>query len=209
MDHLRDFEIWMEPARLKPVNAFLPRDQIDVPHSFSFRSRSDLTIAELAWLRRDPTDEGFPHHNLDIFCMVKAYMHSKMANGPPVLVMPQERFLRLATPGPTGTSVRKVRVEGVLRHCLQYEMKANRKKHLNDLADELERLSQHWCRENSYTDAVSQLRALTTGIAPQRAPPGWFEQPGNAPVQAIQRSNNTYFDFLPNLSWRLLVNFKN
>lgn len=178
----------------KAYNAFLPRERVDVPHSFSIKLRSDLTSQELEWLRRDPTDADFPRRPLDVFCVVKLYMHCRRPNGPPVLMLPCERFAQLITPAPNGTS--------------QKTMKDPRKDALREFALELEHFTMYWSIEHSYADAVKELRALADDPLGERAPQGWLERAGNAPQHSIPQSDNPFYTFLPNMSWRLLVDFK-
>jgi hypothetical protein len=195
LTHVRNFDEWTGPMVVHPFNAWLPRDQVDVPHSFSYKLRADLTPDECSWLRCEPTDHGFPVDDLDVFCIVKEFMHSRRANGPPVLILPDCRFLLLATPGPIGT------------HYKTKGMSGARRENLKELAEALEDLTRHWRPQHSYVEAAADLRVLAQGRPPERAPPGWLEAFEDPSVGHLPATDNPYFGFLPGVSWRLLVDF--
>lgn len=65
--HIRNFSEWLAPMEIHAYNAFRKRQKVDVPHSFSYKFRMDLTADEQRWLELEPTDTGFAKHPLDVF----------------------------------------------------------------------------------------------------------------------------------------------
>ena len=111
--HIRDFGLWLCPQGIKLHNAFVTRDDVEAPHSFTYKLRMDLQPDERAALGnvRHPR---FPASASDVMCIVKHRMHHTSPNGPPVLILPVERRDRVITAGPTSAHVPK-RGWGVLR----------------------------------------------------------------------------------------------
>ena len=196
LTHIRNFHGWLKALGLKPRNAFMPRDNVHPPHSFTYKLRMDLSPLEYQLLQQERTDVGFAEHDLDVFCAVKGRMHDRGLNGPPVLIVPRERLENLQGPAPTGGCYR--------RHALT----ASRQNELRMFADALQEFTAEWDHEFTYFRAAQDLRKLASGRDEERAPPGWLEQPGTAiPESSAEPTSNPYYDHLPNLSWRLLVNF--
>ena len=69
--HIRDFKGWMASLGVHVYNAFRKRQKIEVPHAYSYKFRMDLTKDELHWLEKEPTDNGFEKHPLDVFVIMQ------------------------------------------------------------------------------------------------------------------------------------------
>lgn len=197
LTHTRDFKTWMQPLGIKPHNAFMTRDGQSAAHSFTYKFRMDLTPDELASLETETSAGIFAPHDWDVFCTVKKRMHSVSNNGIPVLVLPRERMSRLSSPGPAGSVYKK----GALPE--------RRRKALREFANCLEDYTRAWDFKFSYCRAAEDLRLLANGRDQEVAPAGWLESAGEARAHPlVTTSNNPYFGHLPDISWRLLVKFK-
>ncbi|CAJ1425821.1 unnamed protein product [Effrenium voratum] len=163
MSHVRNFKEWMDPMCVHPHNCWRARQGIESPHSFTFKLRMDLTQAEFSWLQQSPTDRGWPAHELDVFVVVKHYMASESPNGPPVLLIPNSRYLRMQQAAPQGSCY------------ATHPMNEKRRKELRKLAEALETLSNEWAAEHSYFRAARELRLLANGRDALRSTDGFLE----------------------------------
>ena len=163
MSHVRNFKEWMDPMCVHPHNCWRARQGIESPHSFTFKLRMDLTQAEFSWLQQSPTDRGWPAHELDVFVVVKHYMASESPNGPPVLLIPNSRYLRMQQAAPQGSCY------------AMHPMNEKRRKELRKLAEALETLSNEWAAEHSYFRAARELRLLANGRDALRSTDGFLE----------------------------------
>ena len=79
---------------------------------------------------------------------------------------------------------------------------------LEKLADSLEQMTEDWGPQFSYYRAASALRELVQGHQCPPFVPGWLGQAAvpHAPVERY--TGNVYFGHLPNMSWRMLVDFR-
>ena len=94
---IRFFWEWLAPARVDLFNAFLLRHGAEVPHSFMFKLRRDLSDDEqrmvVAANARCQSD-GPPLPD-DVFCLVKTYMADTRLQQAPLLVLPRSRAARI------------------------------------------------------------------------------------------------------------------
>ena len=131
----------------------------------------------------------------DVFCTVKRRMHSLHPNGAPTLVLPQHRFLAVPSLAPvaweTPTPFKPARATKLLQ-----------------LANSLEKMTEDWGPRFSYYRAATALRELVRGHQCPPFVPGWLGQRvvPHAPVE--RHTGNVYFGHLPNMSWRMLVDFR-
>ena len=174
LSHTRNFQVWLRAMGAHPYNCLKPHGDKDCPHSFVFKMRMDLTAKENSWLAREPTDAGWSSKDpSDVFCIVKSFMSSTEANGPPVLVIPSERFQRL-TQAPSGT-------------CYATKpMSDDRRNQLRALANKLQVLTGSWSPEHSYFEAAKQLRELADGRDKYVSQDGFLEgmeAPRHVPVE--------------------------
>ena len=161
--HVRHFKAWFAEMCVNPYSCWVRRQGVMAPHSFTFKLRMDLTQREQALLQQEPTDRGWPSDPFDVFCVVKHYMSSQGPNGPPVLLVPNERFARLSTPAPTATCP------------ASQAMSEQRKRHLRQLAAELEDLTAQWTAEHSMFRAAQELRNLADGRNQEASQDGYLE----------------------------------
>ena len=94
---------WLSHAGIELLNAFKRRPGIDrdVPHSFSFKLRRDLSSDEERMVAAcgDRCCRADPAHPDDVFCLVKTFMADAQLQQSPVLVLPASRSQRVpATP---------------------------------------------------------------------------------------------------------------
>ena len=134
--------------------------------------------------------------DLDVFCAVKGRMHHTNPNGPPVLVVPRERFELMDAPEP--------------RHWEIVEtFDEKRINNLYNLANVLENMTADWSSNFSYFRAAAVVRTLAVRVG-NPPPPllgSWVAAP-SAPRLPVQDSGNVYFGHLPNMTWRNLVTFR-
>ena len=197
LERVRDFQLWLKPLGVHVHNCFMPRLGISPPHSFSFKGRSSLTDAESASLLAGRNvNRGYRVHDLDVFCVVKGRMHHTNPNGPPVLVVPRERFEMMDAAEP--------------RHWEPVDtLDEKRVNDLYNLANVLENMTADWSPDFSYFRAAAAVRALAVSVG-NPPPPilgSWVGVP-SAPRPPVQDSGNTYFGHLPNMAWRMLVSFR-
>ena len=135
-------------------------------------------------------------HDEDVFCVVKHRMRSLHPNSCPSLVLPRQRYLAVPTRAPA-----------------QWEAPAPFKRDRVDrrlqLATTLEQMTEDWGPHFSYFRAAAALRELVHGHACPAVVPGWLGTVATPVVPAQRYSGNVYFGHLPNMSWRMLVNFQN
>ncbi|CAJ1436032.1 unnamed protein product [Effrenium voratum] len=195
MTHVRDFNSWMRPALAHCYNCFVTRRGVQSPHSFTFKLRMDLSHTELSSLQEQGLVASRVGHAHDVFVVVKHYMSSKAPNGPPVLLLPTDRFLRLASPAPTGSCY------------ATHPMNEKRKSDLQNLAAFLENMSSAWGVEHSYFRAAQELRCLADGRDAHRSTDGYLESLQPARDQPLALTDNPYYNNLPGASWQMLVKF--
>ena len=192
LTRIRDFKAWLEPQGVHIHNCWITRGGISAPHSFAYKRRHGLTDAELLAVASAADAAGAPE---DVFCTVKHRMHSLHPNGAPTLVLPRHRFLAVPSLAPivweTPTPFERRRAEKLLQ-----------------LADSLEQMTEDWGPQFSYYRAAAALRELVQGHLCPPFVPGWLGQLAvpHAPVERY--TGNVYFGHLPNMSWRMLVDFR-
>ena len=192
LTRIRDFGAWLEPQGVHIHNCWVSRGGISAPHSFAYKRRHGLTDAELVAVASTADAAGVPE---DVFCTVKHRMHSLHPNGAPTLVLPRQCFLSVLTLAPVTWEA-----------AAPFEGKRADK--LEKLADSLEQMTEDWGPQFSYYRAASALRELVQGHQCPPLVPGWLGQPAvpHAPVERY--TGNVYFGHLPNMSWRMLVDFR-
>ena len=100
---VRDAWEWLACAGVELFNAFARRHGVDkdVPHSFTFKLRRELSADEdrtvaANWERRLP---GVAPHPDDVLCLIKTFMADSHLQQSPLLVLPATRCQRIpATP---------------------------------------------------------------------------------------------------------------
>ena len=188
-----DFGSWLLAEGVHLHNCWVSREGVDAPHSFCYKMREDLTASESAQVlqRRAP----HPAHDEDVFCVTKRWMHSEQAC-PPVLVLPVPRLHLLESPGP------------VVQKLPTVQMDDPRKKQLQDLATHLENMTEDWGTEFSYFRAAQALRDLAAERVPPPVVHTWLwdaDPPRHGP---LQRTQNRYFNNIPNMAWSMLARFR-
>lgn len=195
LERVRDFQLWLKPLGIHVHNCFMPRLSISPPHSFAFKCRSSLTDAETNTLH-PACNRGHRVDDLDVFCVVKGRMHHTNPNGPPVLVVPRQRFEWMDAPEP--------------RHWEPVDtFDEKRINDLYNLANVLENMTADWSSKFSYFRAALAVRTLAVRVG-NPPPPllgSWVAAP-SAHRPPVQDSGNVYFGHLPNMTWRMLVTFR-
>ena len=188
-----DFGTWLDAEGVHLHNAWKSRDGVDAPHSFCYKMREDLTAEEVqrAAVRRLQD----PAHHEDVFCITKRWMHSEIAAGP-VLVLPRARLRRLRSPGP------------VQQKTATVQMTDQRKRELQDLAAHLESMSEDWGLDFSYFRAAQALRNLAAEQLPPPVVHHWLWAPDPPRQGPLQRTQNRYFNNIPDMAWSLLARFR-
>ncbi len=100
LTHVHDFDDWVAPLATRLTNAFVARDGVDVPHSFTFKLWRDLSQSEKAMT-------GRPSSTVDVYAVTKRWMRSTSPSGPPTLVLPDARKELLSRGGPTNAKPQK------------------------------------------------------------------------------------------------------
>ena len=195
LTHIRDFLAWMAALGVDITGCWVTRRNMDVPHSFTYKLRGDLTHNEQQRLRAEPSDLGFPLDASDVFCVTKQFMASTEPTGPPVLVLPAGRAQGMIAPYPTGTCYRKASIS------------ERRRTELRQLANDLESLSRHWSIEHSYFRAGAALRNLADGRDAERSQDGFLEATAVGNRARVEATDNPYFGHLPGLTFRMVVRF--
>ena len=196
LDHVHDFGHWLKPCGIQLHHAFVSRDNVDAPHSFSFKCKQSCSAAEIVAYHKGPSPrQDFREHPNDVICVTKRWMHSTEMLIP-ICVLPQERAVLLHTKGPS-VSKRKE------------PMPAKRKVELCQLADQLERLSGSWGPTFSYFRGAAALRELASTPAghPVHLQFLWMSPGPSAPHQPAPATANVYFNTIPQMSWQLLARF--
>ena len=188
-----DFGSWLEAEGVHLHNCWVPRDDVDAPHSFCYKMREDLTAEESAEVQRHRAPH--PANDEDVFCVTKRWMHSQHAC-PPALVLPVARLQRLQSPGP------------VQRKMATVAMDAARKRELEDLATHLENMTEDWGTEFSYFRAAEALRDLAAERLPPPVVHEWLWAADHPRQGPLQRTQNRYFNNIPDMTWSLLARFR-
>ena len=147
---------------------------MDLMHS----ELEQLSVARNAW--------RFSEDPLDVFCLTKHFMADTVVD-PPVLLLPNERFLRLS-PAPTGSCYKKA-----ICHQRQLE--------LQSLADALEKMTASWANSHSYFQAAQELCELATGWDAHASTDAFLEHPSISWHIPVPASNNPYFGNMPDVCW--------
>ncbi len=186
---------WLEPAQVELFNAFLPRQGGQVPHSFMFKLRRDLSddeqrmvVASDARFPMGDPARGEPTPD-NVFCLVKTHMADAHLQQAPLMVLPRSRAVR----------VRQVPRTVVPRAALHEK----RAKELLSFARALETPTY------GLRDAAAYIRGLVTPpcvgiddlprlqwLESPAAPFGLANPQGGGPVA------------LPSVPWNLRVRFK-
>lgn len=193
MTYIRNFKAWLCPQGIHLHNAFVTRQDIQAPHSFTYKLRMDLLPVERAAL----TPSHVVPSASDVFCIVKHRMHHQEPNGPPVLVLPVERRDQVVPAGPDSPHL----------PLGGGTFSPTRTKELMTLADDLERETENWGADFSYFRAAKSLRELASPRQLDPTPAGWLENPVAPRTVPALATNNPYFGHLPDMSWPLLVQF--
>ena len=185
-----DFNLWLEGQAVHYHNCFVKRNEIDVPHSFALKRRTQLSASEKFAIAA-PDAAG---HETDVFAITKRWMHSLQRNGPPVLVLPAARWRRVRAlhPHQAKASVPLTRA---------------RQQHLLQLANALESMTAEWEPGTSYYRGARALRDFVSGASvPSLSLHAWLFEPREA--LAIASTGNQFFDTLPEMAWRMSVRFR-
>ena len=191
LSHVRAFDAWTNAFLVDPSGCCVARDNIQAPHSFTYKLRKDLKRSELVELV-----DRFGHiaHDLDVFCLTKPRMASATAFAP-VLLLPNDRWLQANLHAPGGSHAKT-------------PMTPDRAKHLREFADTLESLTKVWDVRFSYFGAANELRLLASGErAPVVSADGYLEAADALPHPTIPDTESPFFGHLPGACWRLLVKF--
>lgn len=185
---VRDFGAWLSPLRVHLHGAFMNREGVEAPHSFSYKRRRDLAASEAQMLARSPGVQEWrgPLHPEDILCCVKTYMRDPHLQQPPVLVLPHGR-LPLTTPEPH----QAVRLKALTTRQIDHYL-------------ELAQL----CGEK--LDLPAAQKALVDHVKVREhptVPQGWLGEPGHCHA-APPPSSNPFFPHLPASSFQLLANLE-
>ena len=194
LDHVRDFGAWLDAAHVGPEGCFVSRGGVDVPHSFLFKFRMDLSFSESEKLRCTEAANArrFVHDALDVFVIQKHFMAS-VETEPPVLILPNERFGRLS-PAPGGL-------------CKGEAMTAKRQGELEKLANYLEGFTSRWADGNSYFRGAEALRDLARGREHEASNDMFLERSDPPRTRPVATTGNVYFANLPDAVWRMKVVF--
>jgi hypothetical protein len=187
VEHIRDFDQWLDGMGVKMHNAFVSRNGREASHSFIYKPRTHcgnwqrcrgkgnvskstrrtslpLSKAACTWLRH--SRQSWQSHIVS--CLVSGQQ-------PPRLKMARD-------------------------------MPKERQKELEKLADHLD------CKETSgehYPHAARCIRDRLLGQAPpEQAPHLEFLSHPTQARQPVARTSNQYYEHLPDTAWRLLVSFR-
>ena len=188
-----DFGTWLDAAGIHLHNAWVSREGVDAPHSYCYKMREDLTAVESQEVLRRRLPHA-PEHE-DVFCITKRWMHSEQSQAP-VLVLPRARLELLRSPGP------------VQRKFATEAMTDQRKAELEDLAAHLEDMTEDWGIDFSYYRAATALRDLAAGRVPPPAVHHWLWQDDAQRNGPVHRTQNRYFNNIPDMAWSLLARFR-
>ena len=195
LTHIRDFGAWMNVVHVSPESCFVSRGGVDVPHSFTFKFRMDLTHVDVQRLRADEprSAKRFAADPLDVFCVTKHFM-SSTETSPPVLLIPNERFGRLSE-APGGSCYKPS------------PLTDKRKVELVQLATFLEGFTAAWRNDQSYFRAAQDLREMANGRDAQVSRDVFLTRRAVPRTTPAAMSDNVYFGNLPDSCWRMKVSF--
>ena len=190
-EHVRDFGDWMTPLRIFLYNAWGTRAGIEAPHSFVYKMRRDLLARERAMIPK--TARGCTGDDCDVFCCVKAYMHSSDLQQPPLMVLPASRCREETMhPAPRTTVPREPFTD-------------DRCKELRALASLLR--APHFDLQRG-ADALEKLAEGEPPVPAELAPTSWLASDEADYFAPMVPSGNELYPHLPESSWHLLVRFK-
>jgi len=190
---VRNSRAWLCGAGVATYNAFQKRHHsaAEVPHSFSFKLRCNLTsnertMAERAGVAGVAGGAADPH---DVFVLVKTFMSDSHLQQAPLLVLPAARA-RLVAQAPTDI-LERLPLTAVQRHSLLA------------LAQTLEKPSYRLPRAAAY------LRYLASEQVSERPPDlTWLTRRSHAPAVPLLHTDNPQFHHLPEAPWQLKVRYK-
>ena len=87
-------------------------------------------------------------------------------------------------------------------------MDAARKRELEDLATHLEYMTEDWGTEFSYFRAAEALRDLAAERLPPPVVHEWLWAADHPRQGPLQRTQNRYFNNIPDMTWSLLARFR-
>ena len=191
LDCVRDFSAWLGPLGTELHNAFQTRKGIVAPHSFYFKRRQDLFDDEAKQLSLQRSAD-FSSHPLDVFVMVKQFMHSKELQQPPLLCIPLTFLNRLNTQLPANLKPRHV-------------VDDDRKRKLGKFAG----IFRNRAQGVTFQNAASYYEELASGGPMNLAVPESTVLSSLVRNNALcEPTNNAEFPHLPATSWELKVRFK-
>ena len=113
---VRDFYKWLSPLGVTPWKGFANRGGVEAAHSFTFLAFVDMDSAARLIAKSCPPRPavlaghgGSNTHDLDVYCLVKAYMRDTRPQQDPVLLLPISRARAVTQAAPAT----------VLEHCPQ------------------------------------------------------------------------------------------
>ena len=195
LTHIRNFAAWMNVVHVSVESCFVARGGIDVPHSFTYKFRMDLTHVDIQRLQADMPRNAkrFAADPLDVFCVTKHFM-SSTETSPPMLLIPNERFGRLSL-APSGSCyVKNPITEG-------------RKAELVKLAEYLEEFTAGWKDAQSYFRAAQDLREMATGRDARTSFDNFLMKSARPRTTPVATCDNVYFGNLPATCWRMRIAF--
>ena len=190
---VRDFSSWLLPLKIHLHGAFMNREGVEAPHSFSYKRRADLAPEEMQMLReacRSPGVQKYqgPESPNDVLCCVKTYMRDTRLQQAPVLVLPAGRV----------ENMRSLEPENAVRVTPLTERQINHYLELADIcSDRLE-----------LPEAAQALQDLVLKRDYPGVPVGWLSEPGVCHGPAPTTGNNPFFPHLPQSSFELLANLE-
>jgi hypothetical protein len=190
---VRDFSSWLRPLRIHLHGAFMNREGVEAPHSFSYKRRSDLAPDEMQLLSKESRSPGVPSYlgaksPNDVMCCVKTYMRDTKLQQAPVLVLPAGRVENMKSLEPE-TAVRLA------------QLSSKQINHWLELAD--------ICQERlQLPEASKALRDLVKIRDYPEVPAGWLGEPGTCHGPALAAGSNPFFPHLPKTSFELLANLE-
>jgi hypothetical protein len=189
VEHIRDFDIWLGGLGIQLHNAFVTRNGREASHAFTYKVRSDLTMAGVNSIPR--RRQRIEQREEDVFAIVKGRMHMATTQ-PPVLALPH-----CLLSGVQGRQLPQVKQA--------WNMPVYRKKELEKLAERLDARSDEPCPKAA--DCIRKL--LETPAAPPETAPvfEWLSQPARA-REPVAKTSNQYSEHLPDTAWRLLASFR-
>lgn len=187
LEGVRNWKQWSGEMRVTPYHAFMTRNGLEAPHSFSWKLRRDLTAAELAWLG-DAARAAGTGGPADVFCLVKNFIKDTHLQQAPVLAVTAGRA---ALPGPAPAELAPLP-----------DVPEERRVELRKLADVIQ-------QEFGMVEGANYLRRLASRrgwAAHQRVPLPWL-QVASRPELPLAPTANPHFGHLPAASWDLRVRF--